>query len=146
MIIAPVTRDAPNRSHSPGAHSGSREQFGKCRRVRLTGPLTETAEQVALRELREEAGYEACQGWRPSQSRWAITLHLAGFTDERGHFFWRAQWSRAPKLCARRIGIDFGLRAFTVREIRRMIAENEILRCQYAQSVGATLCARSRSS
>jgi len=89
------------------------------------GRLAETMEQVALRELREEAGYELAENGE------LIPLghyfSSPGFTDERGYFF----LARPVRPCKQGPARDEGesvldCREFTVEEIRRMIAENEI--------------------
>ena len=86
---------------------------------------SETMEQVALRELREEAGYELAENGE------LIPLghyfSSPGFTDERGYFF----LARPVRPCKQGPARDEGesvldCREFTVEEIRRMIAENEI--------------------
>jgi ADP-ribose pyrophosphatase len=85
----------------------------------------ETIEQVALRELREETGYKLAQDGR------LIPLghyfSSPGFTDERGYFV----LARPVQPCEERPERDEGesildCRNFTVEEIRRMIADNEI--------------------
>jgi ADP-ribose pyrophosphatase len=89
------------------------------------GNSTETIEQVALREVREETGYELAQDGR------LIPLghyfSSPGFTDERGYFF----LARPVQPCEEGPARDEGesildCREFTVEEICRMIAENEI--------------------
>ena len=85
----------------------------------------ETMEQVALRELREEASYElAKDGELVPLGHY---FSSPGFTDERGYFF----LARPVQLCKEGPARDEGesildCREFTVEEIRRMIAENEI--------------------
>jgi ADP-ribose pyrophosphatase len=85
----------------------------------------ETIEQVALRELREETGYKLAQDGR------LIPLghyfSSPGFTDERGYFF----LARPVQPCEEGPERDEGesildCRKFSVAEIRRMIADNEI--------------------
>jgi ADP-ribose pyrophosphatase len=85
---------------------------------------SETIEQVALRELREEAGYELVKD--------AQLIPLGhyfsspGFTDERGYFF----LARPVESCANYARDEaesiLDCRAFTISEMRRMIADNEI--------------------
>jgi len=90
------------------------------------GRPSETMEQVALRELREEAGYElAKEGELVPLGHY---FSSPGFTDERGYFF----LARPVQLCGEGPARDEGesildCREFSVEEIRRMIAENEIL-------------------
>jgi ADP-ribose pyrophosphatase len=101
---------------------------------------SETMEQVALRELREEAGYELAENGH------LIPLghyfSSPGFTDERGYFF----LARPVRPCKEGPARDEGesildCREFTVEEIRRMIAENEI-RDANTLGICATLAAR----
>jgi ADP-ribose pyrophosphatase len=104
------------------------------------GRPAETIEQVALRELREEAGYELAENGE------LIPLghyfSSPGFTDERGYFF----VARPVRPCKEGLARDEGesildCREFTVEEIRRMIAENEI-RDANTLGICATLAAR----
>ena len=105
-----------------------------------TSAASETMEQVALRELREEAGYElAKDGELVPLGHY---FSSPGFTDERGHFF----LARPVQLCKEGPAQDEGesildCREFTVQEIRRMIAENEI-RDANTLGICATLAAR----
>ena len=85
----------------------------------------ETIEQVALRELREEAGYELANDGELIPLGHYFTS--PGFTDERGYFF----LARPVQPCKEGPERDEGesildCREFSVEEIRRMIAENEI--------------------
>jgi 8-oxo-dGTP pyrophosphatase MutT (NUDIX family) len=104
------------------------------------GRPLETMEQVALRELREEAGYElAKDGELVPLGHY---FSSPGFTDERGYFF----LARPVQLCKEGPARDEGesildCREFTVEEIRRMIAENEI-RDANTLGICATLGAR----
>ena len=89
------------------------------------GRASETVEQVALRELREEAGYELARDGRLI----ALGHYFSspGFTDELGYFF----LARPVQQCKEASAQDEGesildCREFSVEEIRRMIAENEI--------------------
>jgi ADP-ribose pyrophosphatase len=104
------------------------------------GRPAETMEQVASRELREEAGYELAENGE------LIPLghyfSSPGFTDERGYFF----VARPVQPCKEGSARDEGesildCREFTVEEIRRMIAENEI-RDANTLGICATLAAR----
>jgi len=100
----------------------------------------ETMEQVALRELREEAGYElAKDGELVPLGHY---FSSPGFTDERGYFF----LARPVQPCKEGPARDEGesildCREFSVEEIRRMIAENEI-RDANTLGICATLAAR----
>jgi ADP-ribose pyrophosphatase len=104
------------------------------------GRPSETMEQVALRELREEAGYElAKDGELVPLGHY---FSSPGFTDERGYFF----LARPVQPCKDGPARDEGesildCREFTVEEIRRMIAENEI-RDANTLGICATLTAR----
>jgi ADP-ribose pyrophosphatase len=101
---------------------------------------SETMEQVALRELREEAGYElAKDGELVPLGHY---FSSPGFTDERGYFF----LARPVQLCKEGPARDEGesildCREFSVEEICRMIAENEI-RDANTLGICATLAAR----
>jgi ADP-ribose pyrophosphatase len=80
---------------------------------------------VALRELREEAGYELTTDGE------LIPLghyfSSPGFTDERGYFFLARPVQRCEDGPARDEEESIlDCREFTVEQIRRMIAENEI--------------------
>ena len=80
--------------------------------------------QVALRELREEAGYELTKdGELTSLGHY---FSSPGFTDERGYFF----LARPVVPCANYVRDEsesiLDCRPFTVSEIHRMIAENDI--------------------
>ena len=90
----------------------------------IDGPVQETAEQVALRELREEAGYELARDGQLIALGYYFTS--PGFTDERGHFFLARPVESSPNYVRDESESILDCRAFTVREIRRMIAENEI--------------------
>jgi ADP-ribose pyrophosphatase len=89
-----------------------------------SGSQPERIDQVALRELREEAGYELAKDGE------LIPLghyfSSPGFTDERGYFF----LARPVMPCADYVRHEsesiLDCRPFTISEIRRMIAENEI--------------------
>ncbi|HEV2046221.1 MAG TPA: NUDIX hydrolase [Chthoniobacterales bacterium] len=92
--------------------------------------------KVALRELREETGYELARDGELI----ALGHYFSspGFTDERGYFF----LARPIKRCAQGDAQDdtesiLDCREFSVLEIRRMIAENEI---RDANTLG--ICAR----
>jgi ADP-ribose diphosphatase len=80
---------------------------------------------TALREVREEAGYELA----PDGEIISLGYYFSspGFTDERGYFF----LARPVQPCAEGPERDegesiLGCHPFAVEEIRRMIAENEI--------------------
>lgn len=98
-------------------------------------PPAETIEQVALRELREESGYELAKDGK------LIALgdyfSSPGFTDERGYFFLARPVEPIANYVRDEAESILDCRAFSVSEIRRMIAENEI---RDANTLG--ICAR----
>jgi len=100
----------------------------------------ENIKNVALRELKEETGYElALNGELISLGYY---FSSPGFTDERGYFF----LARPVQPCAEGPDREEGesildCRGFTSEEIRRMIAENEI-RDANTLGICATLAAR----
>jgi ADP-ribose pyrophosphatase len=96
----------------------------------------DNVKNVALRELREETGYELA----PNGELISLGYFFSspGFTDERGYFF----LARPVQPCAEGPELDEGesildCRGFSNGEICRMIAENEI--CD-ANTLG--ICAR----
>jgi ADP-ribose diphosphatase len=100
----------------------------------------EEIKNVALRELREEAGYELAEDGE------LIPLghyfSSPGFTDERGYFFLARPVQRCKDGPARDEEESIlDCREFTVEQIRRMIGENEI-RDANTLSICATLSAR----
>ena len=88
------------------------------------GRARETIEQVASRELREEAGYELAKDGELIPLGHYFTS--PGFTDERGHFFLARPVTPCPDYVRDESESILECRPFTVSEIRRMIAENEI--------------------
>jgi len=88
------------------------------------GSTSETIEQVALRELREEAGYELAKDGELIALGYYFTS--PGFTDERGYFFLARPVELCPDYVRDEAEAISDCRAFSVPEIRRMIAENEI--------------------
>jgi ADP-ribose pyrophosphatase len=142
VIVAPVTRDGrivlirqeriPIRQAIWEMPSGQIDT--------AAGATSETMEQVALRELREEAGYELAENGE------LIPLghyfSSPGFTDERGYFFLARPVQPCKESAARDEGESIlDCREFTVEEIRRMITENEI-RDANTLGICATLAAR----
>jgi ADP-ribose diphosphatase len=100
----------------------------------------EKIKNVALREVREETGYELAKEGKLV----ALGYYFSspGFTDERGYFF----LARPVQPCEEGPARDEGesivdCREFTVEEIRRMIDENEI-RDANTLGICATLAAR----
>jgi ADP-ribose pyrophosphatase len=85
----------------------------------------ETIEQVALRELREETGYELVRDGELIPLGHYFTS--PGFTDERGYFFLAHPVQPCKEGPDREEGESIlDCREFSVEEIRRMIADNEI--------------------
>ena len=80
--------------------------------------------QVALRELREEAGYELAEGGELV----ALGHYFSspGFTDERGYFFLARPVVACPHYVRDESESILDCHAFTISQIRRMIAENDI--------------------
>ena len=104
------------------------------------GHPAETIEQVAVRELREESGYELASGGQ------FISLghyfSSPGFTDERAYLF----LARPVRPCEEGSHHDEGesildCREFSLEQVQRMIAENEI-RDANTLSMWARLSAR----
>jgi len=100
----------------------------------------ENIKHVALRELREETGYELV----PNGELISLGYFFSspGFTDERGYFF----LARPVQPCAEGPDREEGesildCNGFTSAEIRRMIADNEI-RDANTLGICATLAAR----
>lgn len=98
----------------------------------------EMIEKVALRELREEAGYELANDGKLI----ALGHYFSspGFTDEHGYFF----LARPVERCgdARDEGESIlDCRQFSLEQVQRMIAENEI-RDANTLSMWARLAAR----
>jgi 8-oxo-dGTP pyrophosphatase MutT (NUDIX family) len=124
VIIAPMTRDGKiiliHQERIP-----IRTSIWEMPSGQIDGPGQETPEQVALRELGEEAGYEL--GKNGELIALGQYFTSPGFTDERGYFF----LAHPVQKCKERAAGDEGesildCREFSVEEIRRMIAENEI--------------------
>lgn len=80
---------------------------------------------VALRELREETGFELAEGG--SLLPLGDYFTSPGFTDERGYFFLaRPVREGAAGHCRDESESILDCRAFSPEELRRMIASNEI--------------------
>jgi ADP-ribose pyrophosphatase len=147
VIIAPMTRDGKivliHQERIPIRQSIWEMPSGQIDSVAGGAHLrhpSETIEQVALRELSEEAGYELAKDGELI----ALGYYFSspGFTDERGYFF----LARPVQPCEEGPARDEGesildCREFTVEEIRRMIAESEI-RDANTLGICATLAAR----
>ena len=88
------------------------------------GRASEAIEHVALRELREEAGYElASDGELIALGHY---FSSPGFTDERGYFFLARPVGPSPDYVRDESESILDCRPFSIPEIRRMISENEI--------------------
>ena len=147
VIIAPMTRDGKivliRQERIPIRQSIWEMPSGQIDSVAGGADLrypSETMEQVALRELSEEAGYElAKDGELIGLGHY---FSSPGFTDERGYFFLARPVQRCKEPRARDEGESIlDCREFTVEQIRRMIAENEI-RDANTLGICATLSAR----
>ena len=99
----------------------------------------EEIEAVALRELHEETGYDLAPGG--DMIPLGYFFSSAGLTDEHCYFFLARPVQRAGVHNREAGEAIIECRAFTVSEIRRMIAENEI-RDSNTLSICARLAAR----
>jgi ADP-ribose pyrophosphatase len=95
----------------------------------------EEIKKVALSELREEAGYELAKDGELI----ALGHYFSspGFTDEHGYFFLARPVEPCPNYVRDKTESILDCRAFSIAEIRSMIAENEI---RDANTLG--VCAR----
>jgi ADP-ribose diphosphatase len=131
VIIAPMTRDGkiilirqeriPIRESIWEMPSG---QIDPAAAGEDRGRSAETIEEVALRELREEAGYELAKNAELIALGHYFTS--PGFTDERGYFFLARPVVPIAGYVRDESEAILDCRPFSVSEIRRMIAENEI--------------------
>jgi ADP-ribose pyrophosphatase len=80
--------------------------------------------QVALRELREESGYELAE--EGELIPFGHYFSSPGFTDERGYFFLARPVVSSPNYVRDESESILDCRAFTISEICGMIVENEI--------------------
>ena len=123
VIIAPMTRDGKivliQQERIP-----IRAAIWEMPSGQIDAVAAETIEQVALRELREEAGYELAEGGELIPLGYYFSS--PGFTDERGYFFVARPVVLAPGYVRDESEAIVNCRAFSILEIRRMIAENEI--------------------
>jgi len=133
VIIAPMTRDGkivlirqeriPIRAAIWEMPSGQIDNG-------LTGvadPAHRTSkaiEEVALRELREEAGYELTQDGELIAMGYYFSS--PGFTDEHGYFFLARPVAPCPTYVRDESESILDCRPFGISEIDRMITENEI--------------------
>ena len=138
VIIAPMTADGklvlirqeriPVRAEIWEVPGGQIDEKGE--------PTADSIAAVALRELREETGFELAEGG--SLIPLGDYFTSPGFTDERGYFF----LARSVRECAAGHCHDetesiLDCRAFSAEELRRMIEGNEI---RDANTLG--ICAR----
>jgi ADP-ribose pyrophosphatase len=123
VIIAPMTRDGKivliRQERIP-----VRTAIWEMPSGQIDAVAAETIEQVALRELREEAGYQLAKDGKLIALGDYFTS--PGFTDERGYFFLARPVEPIANYVRDETESILDCRAFSVPEIRRMIAENEI--------------------
>jgi len=141
VIIAPMTRDGkivlirqeriPIRAAIWEMPSGQIDD--------VLQPDQKEIEHVTLRELREEAGYELASDGELI----ALGYYFSspGFTDERGYFFLARPVAPCPVYVRDESESILDCRPFSIPEIRRMIAENEV-RDANTLSLWARLSAR----
>ena len=137
VIIAPMTRDGKllliNQERIPIRDCIWEMPAGQID----DGETDENAiRQVALRELREETGYELA----PHGDLVALGRYFSspGFTDEFGYLFFARPVERSAQASAHdETESILDCRAFSVEEIRAMISENQI---RDANTLG--ICAR----
>jgi ADP-ribose diphosphatase len=138
VIIAPMTRDGKivliRQERIPVRAAIWEMPSGQVDNV-AAGDPAETLEQVALRELREESGYQLARDGKLIML--GDYFSSPGFTDERGHFFLARPVEPIANYVRDETESILDCRVFSVREIRRMIAENEI---RDANTLGS--CAR----
>jgi 8-oxo-dGTP pyrophosphatase MutT (NUDIX family) len=141
VIIAPMTRDGKiiliRQERIPIRQAIWEMPSGQ---IDDRGADQKKIRDTALREIREETGYELA----PDGELIPLGYYFSspGFTDERGYFF----LARPVQPCGTGSDYDEGesildCRGFPVDEIRRMIAENEI-RDANTLGICATLAAR----
>ena len=133
VIIAPMTRDGkivlihqeriPIRTAIWEMPSGQIEN-SVAEVADLGHRAPETIEQVALRELREEAGYELAKDGK------LIALgdyfSSPGFTDEHGYLFLACPVEPCADYVRDEAESIVDCREFSIEELQRMIATNEI--------------------
>jgi len=136
VVIAPITRDGkiilirqeriPIRAAIWEMPSGQIDHGGADK---------QEIQRVALRELREEAGYElAADG---ELIALGYFFSSPGFTDEHCYFFLAQPVEPRPDFVRDETEAIVDCRPFAIEELRRMIAENEI---RDANTLG--ICAR----
>jgi len=127
VIIAPMTRDGKivliHEERIPIRTAIWEMPSGQIDNVRE--PDQEQIEAVALRELREEAGYELASDGELI----ALGYYFSspGFTDEHGYFFLARPVEQCREASARDEGESIlDCREFSLKQVQGMIAENEI--------------------
>ena len=141
VVVAPMTRDGKiiliHQERIPIRQAIWEMPSGQ---IDDHNPDEDTIKDTALREVREETGYELT----PHGELISLGFYFSspGFTDERGYFF----LARPVQPCAEGPHRDEGesivdCREFSVAEIRRMIADNEI-RDANTLGICATLATR----
>lgn len=126
VIVAPMTRDGkivlirqervPIRAAIWEMPAGQIDNSGEAKENEI--------EAVALRELREETGYELAKDGEVT----ALGHYFSspGFTDEHGYFFLARPVESSAGYSRDETESIVDCRAFSAEELRRMIAENEI--------------------
>ncbi len=136
VVIAPMTRDGKiiliRQERIPIRATIWEMPAGQIDRVEAD---KQEIKQVALRELREEAGYElAADG---ELIALGYFFSSAGFTDEHCYFFLARPVEPRADFVRDETEAILDCRPFEIEELRRMIAENEI---RDANTLG--ICAR----
>ena len=126
VIVAPMTRDGkivllrqervPIRAAIWEMPAGQIDDCGEAKESEI--------EAVALRELREETGYELAKGGEVTPL--GHYFSSPGFTDEHGYFFLVRPVESSAGSSRDETESIVDCRAFSAEELRRMIAENEI--------------------
>src|SRR6266511_4413005 len=125
VVVAPMTRDGKiiliRQERIPIRQAIWEMPSGQ---IDNHSPDEEEIKKIALRELREEAGYEVAKDGEIVPLGYYFSS--PGFTDERGYFFLVRSVQRCKEGPSRDEGESIlDCREFTVDEIRRMIAESE---------------------
>jgi ADP-ribose diphosphatase len=141
VIIAPMTRDGKIvLIHQERIPIGAAIWEMPSGQIDNHNPEQEEIKKVALRELHEEAGYELANNGELI----ALGHYFSspGFTDERGFFFLARPVERCREASAHDEGESIlDCREFSLKQVQRMIAENEI-RDANTLSMWARLAAR----
>ena len=126
VIVAPMTRDGkvvlirqervPIRAAIWEMPAGQIDDSGEAKESEI--------EAVALRELREETGYELAKGGEVTPL--GHYFSSPGFTDEHGYFFLVRPVESSAGSSRDETESIVDCREFSAEELRRMIAENDI--------------------